>query len=106
MRKNIDLVFKCLADPTRRSIFEHLCHDRRVTVHSLTGRARISQPAVSKHLRLLKQAGLVHPTREGRETYYAVSKQGVSPLIDWLKYYSAFWEDRFGRLETVLNQMP
>jgi len=62
-------VFSTLADPTRRAIFERLCRDGELTVHALTDRAGVSQPAVSKHLRVLKLARL-RDRREGRETHY------------------------------------
>ena len=62
-----DLLFKALADPTRRALFERLCLDGEATVGALTAGAGISQPAVSKHLGILKQAGLVRDRHEGRE---------------------------------------
>ena len=64
-------MFKALADPTRRALFEHLARDGEQTVHALTDRAGVSQPTVSKHLGVLKHAGLVSDRREGRETYYS-----------------------------------
>jgi DNA-binding transcriptional ArsR family regulator len=98
-------VFSTLADPTRRAIFERLCRDGELTVHALTDRAGVSQPAVSKHLRVLKLARLVRDRREGRETYYRARPQGLTPLIDWMSLYGAFWRDRFDRLETLLKRM-
>jgi DNA-binding transcriptional ArsR family regulator len=98
-------VFKALADPTRRAIFERLTRDGEQTVHSLTQRARISQPAVSKHLALLKRAKLVRHRRCGRETRYSVRPQALAPLVDWLNVYGAFWRDRFDRLESFLERM-
>jgi DNA-binding transcriptional ArsR family regulator len=74
-------VFSSLADPTRRAIFERLCRDGELTVHALTDRAGVSQPAVSKHLRVLKLARLVRDRREGRETHYSAELQGLAPLI-------------------------
>jgi len=74
-------------------------------VHALTDRAGVSQPAVSKHLRVLKLARLVRDRREGRETHYSAELQGLAPLIDWMSLYGAFWRDRFDRLETLLNRM-
>jgi len=62
-----------LADPTRRAIFERLMRDGELTVHALTDRAGVSQPAVSKHLRMLKQARLLRDRREGRETHYSAA---------------------------------
>jgi DNA-binding transcriptional ArsR family regulator len=98
-------VFSTLADPTRRAIFERLCRDGELTVHALTDRAGVSQPAVSKHLRVLKLARLVRDRREGRETHYRAEPKGLTPLIDWMSLYGAFWPDRFGRLETLLSRM-
>jgi DNA-binding transcriptional ArsR family regulator len=100
-----DAVFKALADPTRRTIFERLSRDGEQTVHSLTDHSGISQPAVSKHLGVLERAGLVGHRRDGRETHYSVRPQGVAPLIDWLDVYGAFWRDRFDRLEDLLKRM-
>ena len=98
-------LFKALADPTRRAIFERLTRDGEQTVHSLTDRAGVSQPAVSKHLVVLKRAKLVRHRREGRETHYTAQPQALTPLIDWMTHYGAFWNDRFDRLETLLNRM-
>jgi DNA-binding transcriptional ArsR family regulator len=100
-----DSVFRTLADPTRRALFERLCRDGEQTVHALTGRAGVSQPAVSKHLGVLKAAGLVRDRREGRETHYRAQPKGLKPLVDWMGFYAAFWGDRFDRLETLLKRM-
>ncbi|MGH6812774.1 MAG: ArsR/SmtB family transcription factor [Methylocella sp.] len=100
-----DELFKTIADPTRRAIFERLCRDGEQTVRVLTGHSGVSQPAVSKHLSVLKLAGLVRDRREGRQTHYSAEPQGLAPLIDWMRLYGAFWRDRFDRLETLLNRM-
>jgi DNA-binding transcriptional ArsR family regulator len=100
-----DAVFRTLADPTRRAIFERLCRDGEQTVSALTGRAGVSQPAVSKHLSVLKAAGLVRDRRAGRETHYRARPKGLAPLMDWMGLYAAFWNDRFDRLETLLKRM-
>jgi DNA-binding transcriptional ArsR family regulator len=98
-------VFKALADPTRRAIFEHLSLDGEQTVHALTDRAGISQPAVSKHLVVLKHAKLVSHRREGRETHYRAQPQALAPLVDWMSVYGAFWRERFDKLESLLKRM-
>lgn len=95
-------VFRTLADPTRRAIFEGLMRDGEQTVRALTEQADVSQPAVSRHLSVLKEAGLVHDRPQGRSVHYRADPQGLAPLLDWLGVYSAFWQDRFDRLETVL----
>jgi len=100
-----DDLFKTLADPTRRAIFEHLVREGEQTVRALTDRAGVSQPAVSKHLGVLKVAGLVLDRPDGRSVYYKAKPRGLAPLIDWMSLYGAFWRDRFDRLETLLKRM-
>jgi DNA-binding transcriptional ArsR family regulator len=100
-----DILFKALADPTRRAIFEGLARDGEQTVHALTHSAGISQPAVSKHLVVLKRARLVRHRRAGRETHYSAHPKALAPLVDWMGLYGAFWNDRFDRLESLLKRM-
>jgi DNA-binding transcriptional ArsR family regulator len=100
-----DALFKTLADPTRRAIFERLSRDGEQTVRALTARSGVSQPAVSKHLGVLKLVGLVRDRRAGRETHYSAEPQGLAPLIDWMDLFGAFWRERFERLEDLLNRM-
>jgi DNA-binding transcriptional ArsR family regulator len=97
-------LFSTLADPTRRALFERLCREGERSVRALTDRAGVSQPAVSKHLAVLKQAGLVRGRRDGRQTHYRARPQGLVPLIDWVSLH-AFWRDRFDRLEDLLSRM-
>ena len=100
-----DDVFRALADPTRRAIFERLARHGEQTVHALTDRAGVSQPAVSKHLAILKTARLVRDRREGRETHYSAEPKALAPMIDWMSFYGALWREHFDRLETLLDRM-
>jgi DNA-binding transcriptional ArsR family regulator len=100
-----DALFETLADPTRRAIFERLSRHGEQTVRVLTNHSGVSQPAVSKHLGVLKLAGLVRDRHEGRQTHYSAQPQALAPLIDWMNLYGAFWRDRFDGLETLLNRM-
>lgn len=100
-----DMLFRTLADPTRRAIFERLCREGEQTVGALTARAGISQPAVSKHLGILKQAGLVRDRPDGRQTHYAALPGALAPLVDWTSEMAGFWESRFDQLEDVLRRM-
>src|SRR5271168_2044238 len=102
---HINPVFRALADPTRRGIFEELTLRGEQTVHALTRYAGVSQPAVSKHLTVLKRAKLVRHRREGRETHYRARPDALSPMVDWLSLYGAFWRDRFDQLEALLQRM-
>jgi DNA-binding transcriptional ArsR family regulator len=98
-------LFRALADPTRRAIFEELTRRGEQTVHALTRHAGVSQPAVSKHLRVLKSAKLVRHRRDGRETHYRAQPAALAPMADWLRDYGAFWRERFDRLEVLLERM-
>src|ERR1700753_2328790 len=100
-----DLLFRTLADPTRRAIFERLCRDGEQTVGALTAQAGISQPAVSKHLGLLKAAGLVRDRPAGRQTHYSAQLGALAPLLDWTRQMTGFWESRFDDLENLLKRM-
>ncbi len=100
-----DLLFKTLADPTRRGIFERLCREGEQTVGALTARAGVSQPAVSKHLGVLKQAGLVLDRHEGRQTHYTAQAAALAPMMDWTREMTAFWQSRFDDLENLLKRM-
>ena len=99
-----DRLFRALADPTRRAIFESLARGE-VAVKDLTARFEVSQPAISQHLAVLKDAGLVSARREGRRVYYRLEPRGLQPLIDWIAHYRAFWPERVGRLEQLLERM-
>lgn len=105
MSNTHDVLFRTLADPTRREIFEQLCREGEQTVGALTAHAGISQPAVSKHLGVLKIAGLVRDRQEGRQTHYSAQLGALSPLIDWTRTMAGFWENRFNRLEDLLKRM-
>ncbi len=98
-------VFKALADPTRRAIFERLAREGEQTVHALTDGAGVSQPAVSKHLRQLKQAKLVSDRRDGRETHYSAQPLALAPIRDWISVYGTFWNERLDSLESLLKRM-
>ncbi len=105
MSNTHDVLFRTLADPTRREIFEQLCREGEQTVGALTAHAGISQPAVSKHLGVLKLAGLVRDRQAGRQTHYSAQLGALSPLIDWTRQMAGFWESRFDRLEDLLKRM-
>jgi DNA-binding transcriptional ArsR family regulator len=100
-----DALFRTLADPTRRALFEQLCRDGEQTVGALTEHAGVSQPAVSKHLAALKQAGLVQARPAGRQTHHTARPDALAPLNDWARQMQAFWEQRFDRLGDLLNRM-
>ena len=99
------VLFRTLADPTRRSLFERLCREGEKTVGALTARAGVSQPAVSKHLAVLKQAGLARDRHDGRQRQYSAQLGALTPLIDWTSQMTGFWQRRFDQLEDLLKRM-
>src|SRR6195952_186594 len=103
MTNTHDELFRTLADPTRRAIFERLCREGEKTVGPLPAQAGVSHPAVSKHLRLLKQAGLVRARHEGRQTHYSAQPGALTPLLDWTSQMTGFWQSRFDDLEDLLK---
>ncbi len=105
MTNSHDELFRALADPTRRAIFEQLCTGGEQTVGVLTTHAQVSQPAVSKHLAVLKQAGLVRDRHAGRQTHYSAQLKALTPLLDWTSQMSRFWDRKFDDLDDLLKRM-
>jgi DNA-binding transcriptional ArsR family regulator len=97
-------VMKTLADPTRRAVFERIAREGEVAATDLVRGTKVSQPAVSQHLRALREAKLVAERRDGRHVLYRVTPNGLAPLIDWLGHYQAFWRERFDNLEQLLKE--
>src|SRR5688500_18794536 len=97
-------IFQALADPSRRAIFESLAGGE-AAVKDLTARFKISQPAISQHLAILKEAGLVNARREGRCVYCRMEPRGMNPLVDWITHYRSFWPEHLDRLEQLLEKM-
>ncbi|UYN99821.1 MAG: helix-turn-helix transcriptional regulator [Devosia sp.] len=105
MSEQEDAIFRSLADPTRRALFVQLCRGGEQTVGALTRWAGVSQPTVSKHLAVLRDAGLVSDRHEGRQTHYVARQAALAPLLDWTRTMAGFWESRFDDLENLLKRM-
>ena len=97
-------VMKTLSDPTRRAVFERIAREGEVAATGLVRGSRVSQPAVSQHLRALREAGLVTERRDGRQIHFRIAPEGLAPLLDWLGHYQAFWRERFDNLEKLLKE--
>ena len=96
--------FAALADPTRRRILEHLAHgDRCVT--DLARPYSMSLPAVSKHLRVLENAGLIRRRRKGRVHSLKLEAKPMQQAQAWIEEYRKFWEESFDRLDEYLKQL-
>jgi DNA-binding transcriptional ArsR family regulator len=99
------LIFRALGDPSRRAIFERLMEQGEQNVHALTKLSAISQPAVSKHLAVLRRAGLARARHSGRETFYSADRTGLAPMFDWMRFHQELWVTGLDRLDELLNQM-
>lgn len=97
-------VFKALADPTRRAIFEKLAAGG-MNASALRDGMSVSQPAVSQHLGVLRDAGLVREQRQGRFVNYEVDPGGLTFLAEWLALYRAYWPARIDDLRALLKDM-
>jgi DNA-binding transcriptional ArsR family regulator len=97
-------IFRALADPTRRAVLERLA-DGELNATQIRDGLDMTQPAVSQHLAVLRQAGLISEERAGRNVRYRLRTDGLSPLHDWLSRHRAFWPQRIDRLKTLLKEM-
>ena len=100
-----DAVMRTLADPTRRAVFERIARSDEISVADLTRGSGVTQSAISQHLRLLKQAGLIADRAQGRNVFYRCEPEGLAPLFDWMSHYGVFWRERFANLRTLLKEI-
>lgn len=97
-------VFQAIADPNRRAILSLLAK-QRLTLNGVADNFRISRPAVSRHIKILAECGLVYVSRHGRERYCEVRFDKLSVVSDWIEQYRQLWEQRFDRLDNLLVEM-
>ena len=96
--------FNAVAEPRRRQILDALAGGER-PVNDLVAQLGVAQPLVSKHLRVLRQVGLVDAREDGRQRIYRLNAQGLKPIHDWVKAYERSWEAAFSRLDVVLEEL-
>ncbi len=96
--------FNAVAEPRRRQILDILAAGER-SVNDLVHLLGMSQPLVSKHLRVLREVGAVEVRDEGRRRLYRLNGQALKPIHDWVKDYERFWVERFDRLDVVLEEL-
>jgi DNA-binding transcriptional ArsR family regulator len=97
-------VFQAIADPTRRAILDLLAA-QPLTLNGVAEHFEISRPAISKHIKILAECGLVVIRQQGRERYCEVQMDKLSEVSTWVEQYRATWEQRFDRLEETLNEL-
>lgn len=95
-------VFQAIADPTRRELLS-LLSEKEMPVMEITEHFPMSRTAVSKHLHILKEAGLVSERRTGRETRYKLQPESLLELKRWLSYYERFWDNKLEALKSFVE---
>jgi len=96
--------FNAVAEPRRRAIIGLLAGGER-PVNDLVARLGLAQPQVSKHLRVLREVGLVDVRDEGRQRLYRLNGRGLKPIHDWVSAYERLWSERFEQIDTVLAEL-
>ncbi|MEM6563055.1 MAG: metalloregulator ArsR/SmtB family transcription factor [Pseudomonadota bacterium] len=95
--------FRALADPTRRDILL-LLKDRDLTIAEVAENFDMTRAAVKKHLTVLTAGGLISVRTQGRERINTINPDGMKPVIDWLTYFDAFWDDRLAALKSEIER--
>jgi DNA-binding transcriptional ArsR family regulator len=96
--------FNAVAEPRRRQILDALVGGE-LPVNDVVRRLGLSQPQVSKHLRVLREVGAVDVREDGRQRFYRLNGEALKPIHDWVKTYERTWSDRFDRLDDVLEEL-
>jgi DNA-binding transcriptional ArsR family regulator len=101
---NLDTTFSALADPTRRAILAKLA-EGEASVMELAAPFAMSQPAISKHLRVLENAGLISKGRDGQKRPCRIEAEPLEAANEWLERYREFWEQNYQRLDNLLETL-
>ena len=97
-------VYSAVADPTRRRLLRLLADADELPLHEITARFRMGRTAVSKHLAILREAGLVTDHKVGRETRYHLNAAPLREIQEWVSFYDRFWTERIGHLKDLLEE--
>ena len=97
-------VFQAIADPVRRDIIKLLAEEV-LTVNAVADNFDVSRPAISKHLRILNECGIVEINQKGRERYCQIQPKNLIPAFLWIEQYKSLWEDKIDSFEQYLNKL-
>ncbi|KKI88961.1 transcriptional regulator [Bacillus sp. SA1-12] len=97
-------VYVAIADPTRRKMLRLLADAEELSLHEITPHFQMGRTAVSKHLAILKEAGLVSARKVGRETRYRLNAGPLREIEDWVSFYRKFWRERMLLLNQILEE--
>ncbi|MCA9867031.1 MAG: winged helix-turn-helix transcriptional regulator [Anaerolineae bacterium] len=96
--------FNAVAEPQRRRIIDLLAHGEQ-SVNDIAAALQMRQPQVSKHLRVLREVGLVRARGEGRQQFYTLNSEALRPIYEWVSPYEQTWRERFERLDELLDEL-
>ncbi|WP_010280746.1 ArsR/SmtB family transcription factor [Bacillus timonensis] len=97
-------VYVAIADPTRRKLLRLLAEADELPLYKITSQFQMGRTAVSKHLAILKEAGLVLDRKVGRETRYRINATPLREIKDWVSFYEKFWTDNVAMLKNILEE--
>ncbi|GAA4271813.1 metalloregulator ArsR/SmtB family transcription factor [Aquimarina gracilis] len=97
-------VFQAIADPVRRDIIK-LLSAQALSVNEVAKKFEVSRPAISKHLKILKECGIIDIHQKGRERYCLIRPKSLIPAFLWIEQYQTLWEDKLDSFEVYLNQL-
>ncbi len=97
-------VFQAIADPIRRDIIELLSHES-LSINAVAEKFDISRPAISKHIKILNECGIVSIHQQGRERYCQIRPQQLFEVADWVEQHRKLWETKLDSFENYLNQL-
>lgn len=97
-------VFQAIADPTRREIINLIAH-QSLNLNAVAENFEMSRPAISKHIKILTECGLISIKQQGRERYCEARLQKLNEVSDWVEKYKQFWEEKFDMLEAYLDTL-
>jgi DNA-binding transcriptional ArsR family regulator len=95
-------VFQAISDPVRREIIM-LLSENKMTLNGVTENFRISRPAISKHIHILEECGLITIKQQGRERYCKVNPEPLNEVYDWLSYFDKFWDKKLNSLKNFME---
>ena len=97
-------VFQAIADPIRRDIIE-LVSNESLSVNEVAEKFEISRPAISKHIKILNECGIIEINKKGRERFCVIQPKNLMPAFLWIEKYEKLWEDKIDSFENYLNQL-
>lgn len=97
-------VFQAIADPTRREIINLVAYNP-LTLNAIADNFDVSRPAISQHIKILEECGLINIKKQGRERYCEIQLEPLNQVANWVEKFRKMWDDRFNAIDDMLNDM-